>query len=59
LGDVIPLDQLRSPASLIPQFGKAANQRLSSTNSCALTEEFWLNKYWNKDMFFALHGGSK
>jgi hypothetical protein len=40
LGDIISLEQLRSPASLIPRFGKAANKRLSSTNSRALAEEF-------------------
>lgn len=59
LGDVIPLDQLRSRVSLIPRFGKVANKHLSSTNSLALSEEFWLNKYWDKEMFFALHYGSK
>lgn len=59
LGDVIPLDQLRSRASLIPRFGKVANKHLSSTNSFALSEEFWLNKYWDKDFFFALYNGSK
>lgn len=59
LGGIIPLDQLRSPANLVPRFGKIANQRLSSTNSRALTEEFWLNKYWDKEFFFSLYNGSK
>lgn len=58
LGDVIPLEQLRSFASLIPRFGKNANKRLSSTNSRALAEEFWLNKYWDKEIFFTLHAGA-
>lgn len=57
-GDVIPLDQLRSPANLVPRFGKIANTRLSSTNSHALTEEFWLNKFWDKELFFALYNKS-
>lgn len=54
LGGVIPLRQLRSPAHLVPRFGKAANKRLSFTNSHALSEEFWLNKYWDKETFYAL-----
>ena len=54
LGDIIPLSQLQAPVNLVPQFGKTANQHLSSTNSVALSEEFWLNKCWNKDLFYAL-----
>ena len=53
-GDVIPLNQLRAPVNLVPRFGKTANKRLSSKNSMALSEEFWLNKYWEKDFFYAL-----
>lgn len=59
LGDIIPLDQVRSPAHLVPRFGKIANKRLSSTNSRALTEEFWLNRFWEKEFFFALYNESK
>ena len=54
LGDVIPLSQLRAPVDLVPRFGKTANARLSSMNSIALSEEFWLNKYWNKELFYTL-----
>ena len=53
-GDIIPLSQLRAPINLVPRFGKTANKCLSSTNSAALSEEFWLNKYWEKDLFYAL-----
>lgn len=53
-GDVIPLDHVRSPAHLVPRFGKTADKRLSSSNSRALTREFWLNKYWDKETFYAL-----
>jgi hypothetical protein len=58
-GDIIPLDRLRSAANLIPWFGKAANKRLSSTNSRALSEDFLLNKYWDKETFFALYNELK
>ena len=59
LGDVIPLNQLHSPTNLVPRFGKLANKCLSSTNSHVLTEEFWLNKYWDKEFFFTLYNESK
>ena len=55
LGDVIPLSQLRAPVDLVPRFGKTANKCLSSTNCIALSEEFWLNKHWNKELFYALN----
>ena len=58
-GDVIPLDQLCSPTNLVLHFGKIANVHLSSANSHALTEEFWLNQYWDKELFFALYNESK
>ena len=58
-GDIIPLDQLHSPANLVPQFGKSADKCLSSTNSCAMFKEFWLNRYWDKEIFYALYNDSK
>ncbi|KAN0079958.1 hypothetical protein V8E55_009524 [Tylopilus felleus] len=56
-GSVIPLNQLHSTAGLI--FSSVANRRLSSTNSCTLSDDFLLNKYWDKEMFFTLYNGSK
>ena len=53
-GNVIPLNQLRAPVNLVPRFRKTENKCLSSKNSMALSEEFWLNKYWEKDFFYAL-----
>ena len=55
IGDVIPLSQLWASVNLVPQFGKTANKCLTSVNCIALLEEFWLNKYWNKDLFYALN----
>ena len=53
-GNIIPLSQLCAPVNLVPRFRKTTNKHLSSTNSIALLEEFWLNKYWEKDLFYAL-----
>ena len=53
-GDVVPLDQLRSLVDLAPRFGEKANPRLSNANSLAFAKEFWLNKYFNKELFYAL-----
>ena len=53
-GEVIPLCYIRSPAHIIPRFGKEANSRLTGHTSYELLNEFWLNKYWNKEFFYAL-----
>jgi len=54
IGDVIPISQVRSPAHLIPNFGKEAHPRLTRENSYDVSSEFWLNKYWSKEFYFAL-----
>ena len=54
VGDIIPLDRIRSPAHLIPCFGQEANPHLTCHTSYDLSNKFWLNKYWNKEIFYAL-----
>ena len=54
IGEVIPVTQVRSPAHLIPNFGKEAHPRLTRENSHEVSSEFWLNKYWSKEFYFAL-----
>lgn len=54
IGDVIPVTLIRSPAHLIPHFGDVAHNRLTHKNSYELSKEFWLNKYWSKEMYYAL-----
>jgi hypothetical protein len=54
IGEVIPVTQIRSPAHLIPNFGKEAHPRLTCANSCEVCEEYWLNKYWSKESYFSL-----
>ncbi|KAJ7029159.1 hypothetical protein C8F04DRAFT_1212028 [Mycena alexandri] len=54
MGDVIPLDRLRAQVELTPRFGKKADRRLSKETSLDLCDEFWLPKWFNKELFFAL-----
>ena len=54
VGDVIPLVHLCSPVQIIPRFGKAANLQLNSHTAYELSTDFWLNKYWNKQLFYSL-----
>ena len=52
--DVIPITQIRSPAHLIPNFSKEAHPCLTNGSSYELSTEFWLNKYWSKEFYYAL-----
>ena len=53
-GDIIPLNQLRSLVDVAPRFGKKANPQLTNSNSLSFASEFWLNKYFDKELFYAL-----
>ncbi|KAG1820808.1 hypothetical protein DFJ58DRAFT_673237, partial [Suillus subalutaceus] len=55
IGDVIPVTQIVAPVHLIPHFGRKADPRLTMQSSINHTTEFYLNKFWNKELFFALH----
>ncbi|KAJ6461670.1 hypothetical protein C8R45DRAFT_841979 [Mycena sanguinolenta] len=53
-GDIIPLDRLRCPAELTPQFGKKADAHLKKETSLDHWDNFWLSKWFNKEFFYAL-----
>ena len=55
MGDVVPVAQFRVPIPLDPRFGQEANSRLSKETSPKYTNEFWLNKYFDKDIYYAFH----
>lgn len=55
LGDVVPLVNVRALVSLIPRFGKVAEKRLTKESSLEHSLEFRLNKYINKEFFYALN----
>ncbi|KAI6001429.1 hypothetical protein EDD15DRAFT_2158658 [Pisolithus albus] len=54
LGDVLPLDQIKSYAHLVPRFGEAADNRFTSTNGFHSAQSFWLNRYFDKEFYYAL-----
>ena len=54
LGDVIPVSQLRAYANLVPRFGPRADPRLTSFNSSEHSREFFLNKYFDKNGYYAM-----
>jgi hypothetical protein len=54
MGDIIPLDRLRVRVELTPHFGKMADRHLKKETSLDYCNEFWLAKWFNKELFFAL-----
>ena len=54
MGDVIPLSQLRTLINLVPRFGVEADNRLTKETALEWSSEYWLNKYFDKELFYAL-----
>ncbi|KAH9013680.1 hypothetical protein EDB85DRAFT_2076567 [Lactarius pseudohatsudake] len=54
MGDIVPLAQLRALVNLVPRFGEEANKRLTKEMALEYSSEFWLNKYFDKELFYAL-----
>jgi hypothetical protein len=54
IGGIIPLSQIRALVDLVPRFGAQADRRLTKENSLEYSTEFFLNKYFDKEFFFAL-----
>ncbi|KAG2087116.1 uncharacterized protein F5147DRAFT_748558 [Suillus discolor] len=54
VGDVIPVTQLRAPVNLVPCFSASADNRLTPYNSMEHASQFWLNRYWDKNVYFPL-----
>jgi hypothetical protein len=53
-GDILPLDQLRSFAHVIPRFGPVADTHLTAQNSSHSAQVFFLNKYIDKEFYYAI-----
>ena len=51
IGDILPLSHCRMPIQLVPRFGAKADVRLTSRNGMEWSKEFFLNSYFNKDIF--------
>jgi hypothetical protein len=54
VGDIVPLSQLRALVELTPRYGNEADKRLTANNSMHFTSEFWLDKYFDKELFYVL-----
>ena len=54
IGGVIPLSQIRALVGLVPRFGAEADRHFTKMNSLEYSTEFFLNKYFDKELFFAL-----
>jgi len=54
MGDVVPLVQLCSLVELPPLFGENADNRLMKGSSLEYSTHFWLDKYFDKEFFYAV-----
>lgn len=54
LGEIFPLDQLRSYCHVTPRLGQAADVRLSQYNSIHVSSTMLLNKYYDKDFYYVV-----
>ncbi|KIM52852.1 hypothetical protein SCLCIDRAFT_140190, partial [Scleroderma citrinum Foug A] len=54
LGEIFPLDQIRSYAHVVPRFDRTADNQLTTSNSIHFPQSFFLNKYFDKDFFYAI-----
>jgi hypothetical protein len=53
-GDILPLDQLHSFTHIIPRFGPVADSHLTAENSVHSARVFFLNKYIDKEFYYAI-----
>lgn len=54
MGDVVPLSQIWSATPLIPRYGPQADPKLTSQNSMEFSMEFFLNKFFDKDLYYMI-----
>ncbi|KAI0244974.1 hypothetical protein BJV78DRAFT_1142961, partial [Lactifluus subvellereus] len=52
--EIIPLKQVRALVELVPVFGEAADRRLTKETSLEYSRQFWLDKYFDKELYYAL-----
>ena len=51
IGDIIPLPHCCIPIQLVPCFSPKADTRLTAKNSMEWSQEFFLNVYFDKNIF--------
>ena len=52
IGDIVPLSQIRIAAPLIPRYGPQADPKLTSRNSLEFSTEFYLNSFFDKELYY-------
>ncbi|KAG2115446.1 hypothetical protein DEU56DRAFT_748706 [Suillus clintonianus] len=58
VGNIVPLCQLRSFISLIPRLGDVVDAQFTKAMSMHYSQSFLLNKYFDKDFYYAHHYAS-
>jgi hypothetical protein len=56
MGDIIPLSHIRTGVDLVPRFMGAADRRLTKENSIEYSNEFLLNHFYDKQLYYSLLG---
>jgi hypothetical protein len=59
VGDIVPLTQLRAFINIIPRLGTAADPRLTKSTSTHYHSSFYLNKYFDKQIYDTLYSASQ
>jgi hypothetical protein len=54
LGEIFPLDQLRSYCNLTPHFDRVVDSQLSCYNSIHFSHTMFLNKSFDKNFYYAV-----
>ena len=52
MGGVVPLSQAQTAAPLIPKYGRQADPKLTSRNSLEFSTEFFLNHFFDKQLYY-------
>jgi hypothetical protein len=52
MGGVVPLSQIRIATPLIPKYGAQADPKLTSHNSLEFSTEFYLNSFFDKELYY-------
>lgn len=55
MGGVVPLSQARIAAPLIPKYGTQADPKLTCHNSLEFSTEFFLNHFFDKELYYFLN----
>ncbi|KAJ3834116.1 hypothetical protein F5878DRAFT_545408 [Lentinula raphanica] len=53
-GDIIPVSQFRAQVDVAPRLRGAADSRLTRSNVMAYATDYLLNKFWEKELWYAL-----